>query len=93
MLLKHIDQTKATGTYELPARILKETANFKEIAGVLSVIFQQSYEDGTVPSNWPTARISAIYQKGDKANPSNYRQSHSHTQLWSILYTARLVVT
>ena len=91
MLLKHIDQTKVTGTDELPARILKETA--KEIAGVMSVIFQQSYEDGTVPSNWPTARISVIYQKGDKANPSNYRQSHSHTQLWSILYTARLVVT
>ena len=65
------DQTKATGPDELPARILKETA--KEIAGVLSVIFQQSYEEGTVPSDWLTARISAIYKKGDKANPPNYR--------------------
>ena len=71
ILLKNIDQTKATGPDELPARILKETA--KEIAGVLSVIFQQSYEEGTVPSDWLTARISAIYKKGDKANPSNYR--------------------
>ena len=71
ILLKNIDQTKATGPDELPARILKETA--KEIAGVLSVIFQQSYEDGTVPSDWLTARISAIYKKGDKANPPNYR--------------------
>ena len=71
ILLKNIDQTKATGPHELPARILKETA--REIAGVLSVIFQQSYEEGTVPSDWLTARISAIYKKGDKANPSNYR--------------------
>ena len=52
ILLKNIDQTKATGPDELPARILKETA--KEIAGVLSVIFQQSYEEGTVPSDWLT---------------------------------------
>ena len=37
------------------------------------MIFQQSYEEGTVPSDWLTARISAIYKKGDKANPSNYR--------------------
>ena len=62
MLLKNIDQTKATGPDELPARILKETA--KEIAGVICVTFQ-SYEDGTVPSDWLTARIYAIYKKGD----------------------------
>ena len=71
ILLKNIDQTKAIGPDELPARILKETA--KGIANVLSVIFQQSYEDRTVPSNWLTARISAIYEKGNKANTSNYR--------------------
>ena len=71
IVLKNIDQTKATGTDELPARILKETA--KEIAGVLSVIFQQSYEEVTVQSDWLTARISAIYKKCDKANPTNYR--------------------
>ena len=71
ILLKNIDQTKSTGPDELPVRILKETA--KEIAGVLSVIFQRSCEDGTVPSDWLPARISAIYKKGDKANPSNYR--------------------
>ena len=66
MLLINIDQTTATGPTELTARILKETA--KEIAaGVLSGIFQQPYEDGHVPSDWSTARISAKYKKGDKA--------------------------
>ena len=72
MLLMNIDQTKATGPSELPTRILKETA--KEIAAdVLSEIFQQSYEDGPVPPDWSTARISATYKKDDKANPSSYR--------------------
>ena len=27
----------------------------------------------TVPSDWSTARISAIYKKGDKSTPCNYR--------------------
>ena len=71
ILLKNIDQTRATGPDELPARIQKESAN--EIAGVLSVIFQQSHEIGTIPFDWSTARISAIYKKGDKAHASNYR--------------------
>ena len=70
-LLKNINQTKAAGPDELPARILKETA--KEISGVLSNIFQQSYDEGTVPSDWSTARISSIYKKCDKSTPSNYR--------------------
>ena len=60
-IIKHVPTTKSKTKRHLP------------IAGVLSVIFQQSYEEGTVPSDWLTARISAIYKKGDKANPSNYR--------------------
>ena len=48
-LLKNINQTKAAGPDELSARILKEIT--KEICGVLSYIFQQSYQEGTVPSD------------------------------------------
>ena len=77
ILLKNIDQTKATGPAELPERMLKETA--KEIAGVLSVIFQQSYEEGTVPSDWLTARISAIYiRKVTRPIHQTTDQCHSH---------------
>ena len=45
----------------------------KAISGVLSYIFQQSYDEGTVPSDWSTASVSAIYKKGDKSTPSNDR--------------------
>ena len=67
LLLKDIDQTKSTGPDNRPASALKETA--KEIAGVLSVVFQQFYEEGTVPSDWTTTRKYALYKKGDKDNP------------------------
>ena len=61
---------------KLPARILKETAN--EIAGVLAVIFQQSYEEGTVPSDWLTARISAIYKKQGQSIKLQTSVTHVH---------------
>ena len=70
-LLLNINPTKAAGPDELPARVLKETA--KQISGILSFMFQQAYEVGSVPTDWSKARISAIYKKGDKSAPSNYR--------------------
>ena len=67
ILLKNINQTKNACPDELPTRILKEAT--EEITGVLSFIFQQSYEEGTFPSYWSMAS----YKNDDKATPSNYR--------------------
>ena len=39
--LKNLNQNKATGPDELPARVLKETA--AEIAPIITQLFQQSY--------------------------------------------------
>ena len=66
----YTNQIKAPGPDEFPARNLKETT--KDISGVLSFIFQQSYEVGTIPSDWSTARMSMIYKKCEKVTPSNY---------------------
>jgi hypothetical protein len=63
--------TKASGPDLLPTRILKLVTS--EIAPVLSVIFQQSYDTGTVPTDWTQANITAVFNKGDKTKPSNYR--------------------
>ena len=71
MLLDNIKPNKAAGPDELPAGVLKEVS--KEISGVLSMIFQQSYNAGRIPDDWSAARISAIYKKGDKSTPANYR--------------------
>jgi hypothetical protein len=45
----------------------------KEIAPVLAFIFQQSYDTGQVPSDWQLANVTAVFKKGDKTNPANYR--------------------
>ncbi len=58
-------------TDELLARVLKETSS--HIAAVVTVIFQQSYEQGILPQDWLNANVSAIYKKGEKASPANYR--------------------
>ena len=70
-LLKGLNTKKATGPDEIPARILKEAA--EEIAPCLKIIFQDSWNTGSVPSDWRKANVSAVFKKGDKTAASNYR--------------------
>eukprot|EP00057_Strongylocentrotus_purpuratus_P003633 XP_003727036.1 PREDICTED: RNA-directed DNA polymerase from mobile element jockey-like [Strongylocentrotus purpuratus] len=70
-LLDNLNPRKASGPDLIPIRIMKEAAN--EIAPILQLIFTQSYETGTLPKDWLTANIVAIYKKGNRNIPSNYR--------------------
>jgi len=54
-LLTNIQSQKASELDNLPARFLKEVAN--EIALVLTVTFQASLYQGSLPSIWKTAAI------------------------------------
>ena len=69
--LHALDTTKAAGPDGIPTRVLKETAN--ETAAYLQIIFQQSLDTGSVPTDWKHANITAIYKKGKRDEPSNYR--------------------
>ena len=51
--------------------MLKEAAN--EIAPVLALIFNQSYNSGTLPLDWLSANVRAIFKKGKCSDPANYR--------------------
>ena len=53
---------KASGPDLIPARILRDAAS--ELAVVLSSLFQQSYDSGTLPYAWKLANIRAIFKKG-----------------------------
>ena len=66
-------QPKASGPDQLPARILKE--NSKELAPVLSAIFNQSLDTGELPSDWLMSHITPIFKKGNKNSPCNI-QAH-----------------
>ena len=56
--LKELDASKAMGP-----------DNMKP----LTLIFQKSVSSGIVPSAWKEARITPIFKKGNKTEPSNYR--------------------
>ena len=59
---------KASGPDLIPARILRDAAS-----GLTTVLFQQSYDSGTLPYAWKLANICAIFKKDRKADPKNYR--------------------
>jgi hypothetical protein len=46
----------------------------------LEIIFKQSLRSGEVPCEWKTATVTAIFKKGIKGNPGNYR----HVSLTSV---------
>jgi hypothetical protein len=70
-LLTNLNPGKASGPDHIPIRILKEAA--QQIAPVLQVIFAQSYQTGTLLQDWLSANVVAIYKKGNRNEPANYR--------------------
>ena len=50
---------------------------FKEIADALTppllILLRKSLDEGSLPDDWKKGNITAIYKKGSKANPGNYR--------------------
>ena len=44
-----------------------------EVAPILTVIFNTSYDKGEVPLDWKTAFVHPIFKKGSKKLPLNYR--------------------
>jgi len=70
-LLSNCDTSKSPGPDSLHPYALKATA--AEISPIITHIFKQSLESGTVPSQWKHAYVTPIFKKGSKAHPGNYR--------------------
>ena len=69
----HLSGLKAYGPDGIPPppRFLKENA--QEISKILTDIYHDCINTGTVPSKWKHANLCAIHEKGKKSDPSNYR--------------------
>ena len=39
----------------------------------LKILFDTSYKLNQLPTDWKTGHITAIFKKGNKCDPSNYR--------------------
>ena len=69
--LNKLDPNKATGPDKFPNSILKNLSH--ELSLPLTEIFNKSLSEGYVPNLWKSAEITAIFKKGAKNQPGNYR--------------------
>ena len=70
-ILKSLPIGKASGPNGLSNRILKELS--KELAFPLCVLFNRSFSQDEVPSQWKEANICPIHKKDDPSLVNNYR--------------------
>ena len=70
-LLDGIKVNKASGPDNIPARVLKESAD--ATTPILQCIFQKSIDTRTLPQDWCEANVSPIYKKDGRSDPANYR--------------------
>ena len=69
--LTSLKTNKACGPDNIPSWFLKEYA--QEILPVLTDIYQDSINTGIVPLKWRNANVCAVFKKGKKSDPVNYR--------------------
>ena len=70
-LLKNLETKKLVVLIKFQIYMLKECS--KELASIMSSIFQLSLDNGTLPEDWRNANISPIFKKGDRHTAANYR--------------------
>ena len=69
--LKQLNNCKAQGPDGIPPRVLKEVS--ENLAIPLSILFNKSLEKGLIPADWKQAEVVAVFTKGTKSDPGNYR--------------------
>ena len=70
-LLSNLHPNKAAGPDKLPSRFLKQFAI--DLAPMLTLIYQASLNQGSVPEDWKKALVTPVFKKGDRSLAANYR--------------------
>ena len=68
--LQNLIANKSPGSDEIHLLVLKHCSY--DLAPILKVIFTQSLNTGSIPSDWLLANITPVYNKGNKNLPVNY---------------------
>ena len=69
--LTKLNPAKSFGPDGIPSRVLKEAS--KELSTPLCILFNKSLEYGVIPQDWKRANVTAIFKKGKRSDPGNYR--------------------
>ena len=75
-IIRSLDINKAHGHDEISVRLIKISDN--AIIESLSLIYRNSYENGTFPAIWKKSNIIPFHKKGDKQISNNYRPVHCY---------------
>jgi len=81
--LSKLKINKAPGVDGIVPRLLVENADI--LSEPLLYIYRKSIECGRVPCDWKKANVTAIFKKGDKTSPCNYRPVSLTSQVCKIL--------
>ena len=69
--IKEIDVNAASCPDDIPAKVLNKCA--EELAHPISMIWNKSFEEGSIPDVLKLQFINPIFKKGDKTKAENYR--------------------
>lgn len=69
--LMNLNPNKSPGPDKMYPRVLKELN--EELSTPLSNLFNKSLKEGKLPDDWKLAEITAIFKKGKRSSPNNYR--------------------
>ena len=69
--LEKLKPGSAPGPDKLTSSFLKNYARF--IAPALTLLYNKSLQEGSVPQDWRIANVTPIFKKGSRASPGNYR--------------------
>ena len=69
--LKNTNIDKSPGPDNVHPRVLNELS--EELSEPLAILFNKTLSEGKLPKDWKTAKITAIYKKGNKKLACNYR--------------------